>query len=51
MLTPEIREELRRIQAELKKPFPAPIHEVIDEQRDRLRLERIVERSPFVSQH
>ncbi|MEC4819295.1 MAG: hypothetical protein SAK29_39395 [Scytonema sp. PMC 1069.18] len=28
MLTPEIREELRRIQAELKKPFPAPIHEV-----------------------
>ncbi|MEH1777057.1 Rad52/Rad22 family DNA repair protein [Nostoc sp.] len=27
MITPEIRDELRRIQAELKKPFPASLHE------------------------
>ncbi|MEH1828233.1 MAG: Rad52/Rad22 family DNA repair protein [Nostoc sp.] len=27
MITPEIRDELRRIQAELKKPFPAKLHE------------------------
>ncbi|NDJ21007.1 hypothetical protein GS682_04975 [Nostoc sp. B(2019)] len=28
MITPPIRDELRRIQAELKKPFPANLHEV-----------------------
>ncbi|WP_174711343.1 Rad52/Rad22 family DNA repair protein [Nostoc sp. TCL240-02] len=27
MITPEIRNELRRIQSELKKPFPASLHE------------------------
>lgn len=29
-ITPEIRDELRRIQAELKKPFPASLHEFRD---------------------
>ncbi|MBN3951903.1 MAG: hypothetical protein HWQ38_37755 [Nostoc sp. NMS7] len=28
MITPEIRDELRQIQAELKKPFPATLHEL-----------------------
>lgn len=30
MITPEIREELRRIQIELKKPLPPQLHEVRD---------------------
>ncbi|MFL9458900.1 hypothetical protein AB0758_48960 [Tolypothrix bouteillei VB521301_2] len=30
MITTEVREELKRIQAELKKPFPAKVHEVRD---------------------
>lgn len=30
MITPEVREELRRIQSELKKPFAASVHEFRD---------------------
>ncbi|MBD2771214.1 hypothetical protein [Iningainema tapete] len=29
-MTPEIREELKRIQSQLKKPFPAKLHEIRD---------------------